>query len=85
MKKLVTTTIVILSVALAMILVGGVLKGITWTGDFNGDSLASALSTIGYVAAMLSGVVLTGLGVAMAVKGECKNCSCEEKDKKEDK
>ncbi len=82
MKKLITTTIVILAVGLAMVLVGSVLQGITWSSSFDGTTLASSLTTIGYIVAMLSGVVLTGLGVAYAIKGDC---SKEEKDEKEKK
>ncbi len=72
MKKCVNTAIIILAIGLAMILVGSILQGITWGNGFNGDTLADALNNIGYIAAMLSGVVLTGFGVATAVKGEDK-------------
>lgn len=81
MKKLITTVIIILAVGLAMILVGGVLQGISWqTSDFDGRAFASALNNVGYIVAMLSGVVLAGLGVAYAVKYDGK-----EKENKEDK
>ena len=81
MKKFILTTIVLLSVGLAMVLVGSVLQGINWsTADFNGDPLASALTTIGYLVAVLSGVVLTGLGVSTAILGNCK----KENEKKGD-
>lgn len=81
MKKFIVTTIVLLSVGLAMVLLGSVLQGINWsTTDFNGDYLASALSTIGYLVAVLSGVVLTGLGVSTAILGNCK----KENEKKDD-
>lgn len=85
MKKLLTAAIVILSVGLAMILVGGVLQGVTWQGNFDGQFLADALSNVGYIVAMLSGVVLTAVGVASAIKGGCcdKDCKNQEKcDKK---
>lgn len=82
MKKFIITTIVLLSVGLAMVLVGSVLQGINWsTADFNGDHLANALSTIGYLVAVLSGVVLTGLGVSTAILGNCK----KDDEKKEEK
>lgn len=82
MKKFILTTIVLLSVGLAMVLVGSVLQGINWsTADFNGDYLANALSTIGYLVAVLSGVVLTGLGVSTAILGNCK----KDDEKKEEK
>ena len=92
MKKLTLTTIIILGIGLAMILVGAVLEGIVnWGTGFNGDALASALTTIGYIVAMLSGVVLTGMGIAYAIKSgssDCHcddNCSCGCKDDKNDK
>lgn len=81
MKKLITTTIIILAIGIAMIVVGSVLKGITWSADFDGTQLASAFNNIGYIAAALSGVVLTGSGIATAVKSN--NCSSEEKSNKE--
>ena len=81
MKKLITTAIVILSVGIAMILVGSILKGITWSADFNGADLASALNNIGYIAATLSGIVLAGLGVATAIKG----CNKDDKNDKNTK
>ncbi len=81
MKKFIITTIVLLSVGLAMVLVGSVLQGINWsTADFNGDPFASALTTIGYLVAVLSGVVLTGLGVSTAILGNCKKEKAEKED-----
>lgn len=83
MKKFILTTIVLLSVGLAMVLVGSVLQGINWsTQDFNGDYLANALSTIGYLVAVLSGVVLTGLGVSTAILGNCKKDESKKEDEK---
>lgn len=81
MKKFVTTAVIVLSVSLALILVGGILQGITWSTGFNGTAFANALNNIGYIAAMLSGVVLTGFGVATAVKG---NSEKENKDNKDE-
>ena len=81
MKKFVTTAIVVLSISLALILVGSILQGITWGTGFNGTAFANALNNIGYIAAMLSGVVLTGFGVATAVKG---NSEEENKDNKDE-
>lgn len=74
MKKLTLTTIIILGIGLAMVVVGAILQGISWGSGFNGDALASALNNIGYITAMLSGVVLTGTGIAYAIKNgsECK-------------
>lgn len=81
MKKFIITTIVLLSVGLAMVLVGSILQGVNWsTADFNGDPFASALTTIGYLVAVLSGVVLTGLGASTAILGNCK----KENEKKDD-
>lgn len=84
MKKFLLTTIVVLSVGLAMILIGSILQGITWSTGFDGTSLAEALNNVGYIVAMLSGVVLAGVGVAYAVRGEDKNCP-KDKENKEDK
>ncbi len=81
MKKLTLTTIIILGIGLAMVVVGAILQGISWGSGFNGDALASALNNIGYITAMLSGVVLTGTGIAYAIKNgsECKkDCKCDD-------
>ena len=42
MKKLITASIVILSVGLAMVIVGGILQGVDWasTGTYDGSFLA---------------------------------------------
>ncbi len=84
MKKLITAVIIILAVGLAMVLVGSILQGIDWTStpDFDGTAFASALVNVGYIVAMLSGVVLAGLGVAYAVRYDGKECS-KDKDSKE--
>ena len=83
MKKILMSTVIVLSVVLAMVLIGSILNGISWSSDFNGASFADALTSIGYIVAMLSGVVLTGLGVAYAVKTDC-NKDCKN-DKDEEK
>ena len=87
MKKVFLAMIITLSVGLAMILVGSVLAGINWTptgveATFDGTALSLALSNVGYVVFMLSCIVLTGLGVPYAVKGDCKK---EEKNEKNEK
>ena len=84
MKKLITAVIIILAVGLAMVLVGSILQGIDWTStpDFDGTAFASALVNVGYIVAMLSGVVLAGLGVAYAVRYDGKERS-KDKDSKE--
>ena len=73
MKKLTVTALIILSVALAMIIIGAILGGVSTLGagaKFDASGLIDALTTIGYVAAALSGIVLTGMGVATAIKGK---------------
>ena len=68
MSKLSTTAIIVLAIGLAMAIVGAVMQGINYTGDFNGQPLASVLREIGYIAAALSGIVLVASGVASAVR-----------------
>lgn len=80
MKKLLTTLVVVLAVGLAMVLIGGVLNSVTWTADFDGTKLASALTTVGYIVSVITGVVLAGTGVAYAI-----STSKSEADKKDDK
>ena len=79
MKKLTTAVIVFLAVGLAMIIVGSILQGIQWQQNFDGTAFAQALNNVGYIVAMLSGVVLAGIGVASAIKGE--NCKAKDQDK----
>ena len=72
MKKLAFVTLVILSVGLAMVVVGAIFHSITFTGNFNPNTtsgLSDVLVTVGYIVAGLSGVVLTALGVSTAIKG----------------
>ena len=85
MKKITTTVIVFLAVGLAMVLIGGILQGIQWgqTSSFDGQAFAEALNNIGYIVSMISGVVLAGIGVASAIKGDdCKSNDNQDKDKK---
>ena len=71
MKKFIGTAIIILGISLAMVLIGSVLQGITIAGTgFDMQYLSKALVNVGYIAAVLSGIVLTGLGVAFAVKND---------------
>ncbi|MCL2522465.1 MAG: hypothetical protein FWE36_06360 [Erysipelotrichales bacterium] len=72
MKKYASTAIVILSVSLAMVFLGAVLTGVDWGTGFNGAPLADALLNIGYIGAILSGIVLTGIGVSAAVRSDGK-------------
>ena len=70
MKKLKVTSLVTLSVGLALVTVGGVLRSINFdTSVFNPATLASAMFTVGYLMAVLSGVLLTGSAVVGAIKG----------------
>ena len=71
MRKLSVTTIIILSIGLALVIVGAVLSSITFTGAFDPSvALAPVLREIGYVTAALSGVVLVALGVSGAIKAD---------------
>ncbi len=81
------TTIIILGVGVAMVLVGSILQGIVWNvTTFDGEAFALALNTLGYIVALLSGIVLTALGISYAIKGEKEDCQKEDKDsKKKDK
>lgn len=85
MKKVLLATVIILSVGLAMVLVGSILQGITWSSGFDGTAFAQALNSIGYIVAMLSGVALTGLGISYAIKGDSKDEKKEEKDEEKKK
>ena len=76
-KKIIMTSMIIASVSLVLILTSAVLGTIpsaTWgtgTGSFNPtttNGLNAALSTIGYLGAVLAGVVLVASGVVNATK-----------------
>ncbi len=85
MKKLITTTLIILAIGIAMIVVGSVLNGIAWNASFDGTSFASALNNVGYLAAALSGVVLTGVGIVSVIKlSGCDKSDKSDKDKDND-
>ena len=77
MKKFIMTTVIFLAVGIAMIFIGSILQGVTWTMDFDGTHFAEALNNIGYLVATLSGVALTAGAVSCAVRGD----NCENKDK----
>jgi len=71
MSKVTMTGLMALTVGLAMVLIGAIFNSIDWTGGFDptGDgNLNSVLMTVGYIVAGLSGIVLTALGVATAIK-----------------
>jgi len=71
MKKMTLTSIILLSVGLAMVVVGAVFNSVeNWGTDFNPDALASVFTNIGYITAALSGIVLVALGVSGAIKNE---------------
>ena len=68
MKKYTYTAIIILSIGIAMAVIGAIFQDVNWTGTFNPANLADVLRTIGYIAAGLSGIVLVAFGVAHAIK-----------------
>ena len=75
MKKLSVSASITLSIGLAMIIVGAVLRSIwglsTAAGSsFNATTLATAFESVGYVLAVISGVVLTAYFIVGAIKGE---------------
>ena len=74
MKKFSLTAIIILSVGLAMAIIGAVLSGITFGNGakFDAAELARVLETIGYIAAALSGIVLVAIGVSYAITEQTK-------------
>lgn len=78
MKKLINTAIIILAVSLALVIIGSILAGINWGTGFDGAALAAALVNVGYIAAALTGIVLTGLGVSYAVRNEDSNKESDE-------
>ena len=73
MKKIMTSALIVIAVAVAMVLLGSILKSIAWDGDFDGSVIGVALTDLGYIGAVLSGIVLTGVTVASAAKGEDKD------------
>ena len=82
MKKLLYSSIIIVSVGIAMIIIGSILNGINWqTTDFDGTSFAGALSSVGYIIATLSGVVLAGCGISFVLRQN----DCEKDKEKKDK
>ena len=70
MKINAKTIIVILVVGLATAVVGAILMGIAPSGDYNIQPLGSTLRDIGFITAVLCGIILTGLSVSGAVNGE---------------
>ena len=73
MKKIQITALIILCVGLAMWIAGATVGGLTTTGTgFQISGLVGALSNIGYLATVFSGVVLVGTTVAGAVRDEDK-------------
>ena len=75
MKKLSVSASITLSIGLAMIIVGAVLRSI-WGlsagagSTFNAATLATAFESVGYVLAVISGVILAAYFIVGAVKGE---------------
>ena len=68
MKRFSIAALIVLSVGLAMTVVGSVLVGVTFTGNFDATPLAATLREIGYITAALSGIVLVALGVSHAIR-----------------
>jgi len=76
-KKVTPATVIILSVGLAMVLIGAILASITTLGGplsadrpFIITHISTALTTLGYLTAMLSGVVLAAVIVSGSFKNE---------------
>ena len=71
--KNIKTAIVVLFIGLTTAVVGSILMGINSMGpgaSFNIIPLATMLKDIGFIAAALAGVVITGFCVVTAVQGE---------------
>ena len=65
-----TISIATASVGLALILVAGVIRSITFdVTSFNPATLTNAFFTIGYLVATVSGVILAGCAISNVVKG----------------
>ena len=69
MKKLITSSTIAVSVGLVLVLVGGILRSITFDTAFNPATLANASFTIGYLIAVLSGVLLAGCSIVSVIQG----------------
>ena len=72
MKKFTTTAIIMLAVGVALAIVGAIFQDITWSGTFTPVHLGQVFETIGFVAAALSGIILVGFGVALAITEQSK-------------
>lgn len=80
MKRIVKISGIVMLVALAMIIVGSVLRGIAWDAEFDGSLMGVAFNNIGYIAFALSGVVLAGVGIVSTVGKD----GCCNKDKNQE-
>jgi len=69
MKKLMVTSTIVLVAALTLVLAAGVLRSITFSGDFSPATLATAFITLGYLAAAISGVILAGCAAVHVARG----------------
>ncbi|MCL2540797.1 MAG: hypothetical protein FWE53_05275 [Firmicutes bacterium] len=69
MKKLMNISLIILGVGLVLILVGGLLRSIQFDASFTPANLANAFFSIGYLATVLTGVILAAGAVVSIVKG----------------
>ncbi|MCL2756442.1 MAG: hypothetical protein FWE45_05360 [Firmicutes bacterium] len=75
MKKLMLISLITLSVGIVLVLTAGILRSITFDlTTFNPTTLNNAFTTVGYLIAVLSGVVFTGLVIVSVIKagGESK-------------
>lgn len=86
MKKILNTLVIVLCVGLFLVLTGSCLLGIEWTGSFSGVFLGNALTNIGYIVTILSGVALTGTFIASVMTNpNCPNkINKEQENKKEE-
>ena len=69
MKRLTITSLITLTVGLALVVVAAVFDSIVWGTGFNGANLVAPLNSVGYLTAAFSGIVLTAVAVASAVRG----------------
>ena len=67
MKKI-TSVIIVLCISLAVLVAGAVLEGFSF-GDFDMRPLANVFSSIGFLGAVFSGIVLVSLIIIDAARG----------------
>jgi len=64
--------IIVVAISVILVITGAVLEGITMSGNFQLTSLAGALSDIGMLSAVLSGITLVVIFIVDAVSGKKK-------------